>query len=233
MPRPQLAALLASALAVRARAFLPFANPPAGWGTANYNMSLSTLTMACNASGPLNVSIFSTFGITSIDWSSSKALWAAARPMDCAERMLAQARALRAANPAMRPLTYSNLVKALPWLTPVRRALADPAYAGFFLKFRPGGVWPNGSWHVPACDTTYSPPLCSEFYHDQSQSPAVPSPSNPNPDGACVGTCDCGGVPCGEYLYDWRNGTQLTQWRKYLRPNRAPAPNHPPTHPSS
>ena len=65
---------------------------------------------------------------------------------------------------------------------------------------------------MPRCDTTYDPPLCSDFYHDQEQSPAVPSPSNPNPDGVCAGTCDCGGVPCGEYLFDHRNGTMLRDW---------------------
>ena len=61
-------------------------------------------------------------------------------------------------------------------------------------------------------DTTYRPPLCTTMYHDQEQSPAVPSPSNPSPDGTCSGTCDCGGVPCGEYLFDHRNGTQLREW---------------------
>ena len=25
----------------------------------------------------------------------------------------------------------------------------------------------NTSYHVPACDTNYNPPLCSVFYHDQ------------------------------------------------------------------
>lgn len=28
----------------------------------------------------------------------------------------------------------------------------------------------NGTkWHVPACDTNYDPPLCSDLYHDQEQ----------------------------------------------------------------
>ena len=47
-----LAALLI--LAAPALAFLPFQNPPNAWGRDNYNMSLSTLSMFCNASGPLN-----------------------------------------------------------------------------------------------------------------------------------------------------------------------------------
>ena len=45
-----------------------------------------------------------------------------------------------------------------------------------------------------------------------SLAPQVPSHDDPNPDGTCVGTCDCGGVPCGEYLFDYRNGSQLLDW---------------------
>jgi hypothetical protein len=93
----------------------------------------------------------------------------------------------------------------------VREKLEDPAYAGWFLRFKPGGSLPNGSYHVPPCDTTYDPPLCSAFYHDQLQTPAVPSPADPAPDGACVGVCDCGSVPCGEYLWDHRNAS-LGPW---------------------
>jgi hypothetical protein len=35
--------------------------------------------------------------------------------------------------------------------------LDDPDYAPWFLKFKPGGVFPNGTWHVPACDDNYKP----------------------------------------------------------------------------
>ena len=206
-PRAAALASLALLLALPpARAFLPFQNPPASWGPSQYNMSLSTLSMFCNASGPLNA-VPSAFGVPSIDWSNEKKQWAAAMPMDDNERLAAQAAAIKAANPLARVFTYRNLVKALPWFTEVREILADPAYSGFFLHFRPNGSLANASYHVPACDTTYSPPLCSAYYHDQEQSPAVPSPSNPNPDGACVGNCDCGAVPCGEYLWDWRNSS--------------------------
>ena len=40
----------------------------------------------------------------------------------------------------------------------------------------------------------------------------MPTPSNPNPDGSCDVTCDCGSVPCGEYLWDHRNGSMLRQF---------------------
>ena len=207
-PAPALALALAIAATLPhlGAAFLPFQNPPASWGAAQYNMSLSTLSMFCNSSGPLNA-VPGAFGVPSVDWSNMKAQWAATSPMNDNELLAAQAEAIKAANPLAHVFTYRNLVKALPWFTEVREILADPAYAGFFLTFRPNGSLPNASYHVPACDATYDPPLCSAFYHDQEQSPAVPSPSNPNPDGACVGHCDCGSVPCGEYLFDWRNSS--------------------------
>lgn len=31
-------------------------------------------------------------------------------------------------------------------------------------------------------------------------------------DGSCSKPCDCGGVPCGEYLFDHRNGSMLQKW---------------------
>jgi hypothetical protein len=33
-----------------------------------------------------------------------------------------------------------------------------------------------------------------------------------HPDGSCVGQCDCGTQPCGEYLWDHRNGSMLRDW---------------------
>ena len=161
-------ALALLALPAAALAFLPFQNPPASFGPSNYNMSLATLSMFCNSSGPLNA-VPAAFGVPSIDWSNEKAQWAAATPMDDNERLAAQAEAIKAANPLARVFTYRNLVKALPWFKEVREILVDPAYSGFFLAFRPNGSLANASYHVPACDTTYSPPLCSALYHDQSQ----------------------------------------------------------------
>ena len=131
--------------------------------------------------------------------------------MNDLELMLQQAAMTKAANPLTRVFIYANLVKALPWLSYVREKISDPAYSGWFLRFKPGGSLPNGSYYVPNCDNNYNPPLCSAFYHDQEQTPELPTPSNPNPDGKCVGRCDCGGVPCGEYLWDHRNAS-LREW---------------------
>ena len=88
--------------------------------------------------------------------------------MDCEERLVKQAAMTKAANPAVRVFAYRNLVKALPWFATVREKLADPQYAGFFLRFKP-----NTAYHVPQCDDNYHPPLCTPFYHDQEQTPEV------------------------------------------------------------
>ena len=38
------------------------------------------------------------------------------------------------------------------------------------------------------------------------------TPEYPHGDGSCPGPCDCGAVPCGEYLYDHRAGQPLRDW---------------------
>lgn len=107
---------------------------------------------------------------------------------------------------------YRNGIKALPWFTSVREKLEDPAYSGFFIKFN-GTTAANGTIptaHVPACDSHFSPAKCSSLYHDQVQTPQYPKGSLL--DGSCSKPCDCGLVPCGEYVFDHRNGTMLQQW---------------------
>ena len=115
-----------------------------------------------------------------------------------------QAEMNHALNPSSRSFVYRNLVKALPWFKSVREKLDDPQFSGFFLRFKDGA---NGSYHVPACDTNWDPPKCSAFYHDQLQ-----TPQHPRGDGSCVRPCDCGVNPCGEYLFDHRNGSMLTNF---------------------
>ena len=123
--------------------------------------------------------------------------------MDCEERLIAQASAVaRASRGATRSFVYRNLVKALPWYTSVREKLEDARYAGFFLAFN--GSAP-GAYHVPDC-APEDAAKCSALYHDQEQ-----TPQHPHGDGSCTLPCDCGCVPCGEYLWDHRNQS-LRQW---------------------
>jgi len=163
--------------------------------TPTYSMPLSTIVMPCNYSGWFDTNMTAQFGVVDFDWSNAKQMWANQQPMDCEERLMTQAAMVKAVNPQAKVWVYRNLVKALPWFSSVRTKITDPAYSGWFLKFKP-----NGPYHVPNCDKNYNPPLCSDLYHDQDQ-----TPQHPSGDGSCTKPCDCGGVPCGEYLWDHRN----------------------------
>eukprot|EP00056_Hartaetosiga_gracilis_P008939 m.128241 g.128241 ORF g.128241 m.128241 type:complete len:419 (-) comp13022_c0_seq6:1961-3217(-) len=158
-----------------------------------WNMSLSTVLMPCNMSGYMNPQSIEKWGLVDFDWSNAKALWANSKPMDCQERLIKQVEMASQYNSASKHFVYRNLVKALPWYSEVREKIEDPQYAGWFLKFKDGV---NGSYHVPPCTLG----KCSEFYHDQDQ-----TPEHPHGDGSCVDACDCGSIPCGEYLWDHRN----------------------------
>merc|ERR1719316_1087989 len=109
---------------------------------------------------------------------------------------------------------YRNMIKALPWFTSVRKKITDPAYAAWFMPFSKAVIANHSLSHVPVCDNNYQPPLCSNLYHDQSQTPGYP-----HGDGDCSAPgCDVGSVPVGEYLFDPRsanvsvNGQTLVEW---------------------
>jgi hypothetical protein len=76
---------------------LPPTNPP--WAPT-YNLSLSTIGMMSNFTGWSPPEFGGKFGIVSYDWSNAKLQWAAAKPMDCEERLQTQARMTKAFNPA-------------------------------------------------------------------------------------------------------------------------------------
>ena len=167
--------------------------------------------MPCNYTGLFDTAFSSRFGVVDYDWSNSKLQWANQKPMDAEERLIHQAELSHAMNPSSKVFIYRNLVHADNWMTSVREKLDDPRYSGFFVKFKPRGSMPNGKWHVPACDTNYDPPKCSTYYHDQVNTPQHnPNASHPEMTGECApDPCDCGKHPCGEYVYDYRNGSML------------------------
>lgn len=187
---------------------LPPTAPP--W-KPTWSLGRSTLSMVIHRGGWSSPTHGAEFGIISYDWSNAKAQWAMQQPMDCQERLLQQAQMTKNANPSSHVFVYRNLVKALPWFSSVRKILNDPAYSGFFLRFDSS----QPAFHVPAC-AAENASKCSEFYHDQLQTPEVPTEQKPHPDGTCPpasdGGCDCGVHPCGEYLWDHRNGSQLREW---------------------
>jgi len=160
-----------------------------------YLMNASTIIMPCNNSGMTDPSTTTGWGYIDFDWSNAKKLWAAAKPMNCAELLLKQVDITTSASPGTTVYVYRNSIKALPWYTSVREKLVDPAYSAWYLNFSS-----KATPHVPKCDDNYKPPLCSDYYHDQSQTPEYPGG-----DGDCSApACDVGTVPVGEYIWDPR-----------------------------
>ena len=129
-----------------------------------YNMQDSTIIQPCNTTGFLNASMYSQFGVVSVDWSNAKQLWVQP-PMSCEELLVEQAALLKAARPGVRVMGYRNIVKALPWFSSVRGRMDNAAYADWFLSFSPS----SKPYHVPQCDDNYSPPQCTSLYHDQER----------------------------------------------------------------
>ena len=90
------------------------------------------------------------------------------------------------------PLLLSRA--SYPWYTSVRTILDDPAYSPWFIKFKPEGPWTS-----PKCDNFHTPPLCTEYFHTQMDTP--------RPDGKGYGqcaqpACNCGTKPCGFYVFN-------------------------------
>jgi len=174
-----------------------------------WQMNLSTIIMPCNETGFTDPQSTKGWGLIDFDWSNAKQIWAKSKPMDCAELLLKQVEMTTSVSPGTTVWVYRNSIKALPWFTSVREKLTNKDYARWFLKFDPARTP-----HVSKCDKNYHPPLCSELYHDQSQTPEYP-----HGDGNCAApACDVGSVPIGEYLWDPRawnvsiNGQTLGQW---------------------
>ena len=69
----------------------------------SWAMHASTVVMPCNAGeddgGWSNESYFGRFGIVDFDWSNAKAYWSKAKPMDCQERLVTQAKRAKAKHP--------------------------------------------------------------------------------------------------------------------------------------
>jgi hypothetical protein len=117
-------------------------------------MRSSTIIQPCNTSGFLNASLYSQFGVVSIDWSNAKQLWVNP-PMSCEELLVEQASLLKAARPGVRVMGYRNIIKSLPWFSSVREKMDDPKYASWFLPF---DVHNKTPYHVPQCDNNFNPP---------------------------------------------------------------------------
>ena len=128
--------------------------------------------------------------------------------MDDEELLFKQVQMTAAATPGTTVWIYRCTVYGYPWYTSVRRILEDPAYDDWWMHFKP-----SGPYFSKKCDDNYDPPLCSDKYHSQEQSPGYP-----HGDGDCAApACDCGKVPCGFYIFNHSsttrvNGQSFQEW---------------------
>ena len=183
----------------------------------SYVMSASTVLMPCNGTGLIDPTSplagdFTKWAFARIDWSNGKdgpTGWSKGRPMDAESGMVEQAARLVAANPAQRVGVYRNIIAAQPWFPSVAEKLRDPQYSGWFLPFKDA----HSPTVAPRCDSPDKPQkqLCSNLFHGTQQVPRWP-PENSGNDANCSAPgCDCGGVPCGRYLYDHTNAS-MRKW---------------------
>jgi len=164
--------------------------------------------MMCSYTGYLDT--VPPFSIVDIDWSNALSFWAAATPMDTEERLLVQAAMIKAGGGGSKVMIYRNSVYGYPWFTSVRFILDDPAYRPWFIKF--SGRPPYFS---PPCDDNYDPPLCTDLFHTQMDTPNIPGK---NGYGNCAPpACNCGSQPCGFYVFNHSSsivvhGQTFQQW---------------------
>ena len=110
------------------------------------------------------------------------------------------------------PLPSYAPAQAYPWYTTVRRILDDPMYAPWFIMFSQTGPWTS-----PKCDNFYSPPLCTEFFHTQMDTPRPDTHGYGRCSPPAGRGCDCGTKPCGFYVFNHSstaviNGQTFREW---------------------
>ncbi len=74
-----------------------------------WQMNQSTILMVCNYSGYTSPASTAGWSIVDFDWSNSKAMWAAAKPMNCEELLVQQVAASAAVSPNTKFFIYRNL----------------------------------------------------------------------------------------------------------------------------
>jgi hypothetical protein len=75
-----------------------------------WSMSRSTIIMPCSKSAtPFNVSLCAAYGICDYDWSEQKPRWSSAKPMNCSETLVEQARATKAINKSVSACALHSL----------------------------------------------------------------------------------------------------------------------------
>ena len=78
----------------------PPAPPLVPTWTPEWQLNRSTIFQTCNSTGYVQPELVAKFGLVSFDWTNARALWMAAKPHDCEERLVEQCRMVKAVNPS-------------------------------------------------------------------------------------------------------------------------------------
>ena len=110
MPRASLLCLSSALLAAELPLPAPGITVLSNWGRGlptgalppwepTFDMGRSTIIEPCsNSDEPFNATLCAQYGICDYDWSNQKPLWSSAKPMNCSETLVEQARLTKAVN---------------------------------------------------------------------------------------------------------------------------------------
>ena len=112
-----------------------------------YQMNHSTIIMPCNNSGYMDPARTVGWSIIDFDWSNGKAIWTKQRPMMDEVVLQNQVKMSTSSSLGQTVWVYRGSMWAYPWYTSVRKTLEDPAYADWYVKFKP-----KGPWYSQKCD---------------------------------------------------------------------------------
>ena len=124
---------------------------------ASWRMNDSTLLYWRNASGYQDSATLKQYALVMLDWAHAAKLWINAyHPMNTGAVLAEQCRRLKRVHPTGKCVVYRNTVKAMNQYADVSALIDDPAYAGFFLHWKPGATYQSEH-----CDlkTSGGPPL--------------------------------------------------------------------------
>lgn len=182
---------------------IPLDIPPTWEPTYEMNRSISLYWR--NATGLEPAEFYDGYGLVMFDWAHAAQDWINNyAPMDNGASLARQCELVKARNPQTKCVVYRNTVIALNQHRHISSVLDDPAFADYFLRFKPGAtqtgpcwgevdprqrgspwdpIWPTpavceallpSDVHVPMCDKA-DPSKCSRVhYFDQNQVPQVP-----------------------------------------------------------
>ena len=177
---------------------------PASWAPT-YEMNRSISLYWRNSTGLEPAEFYDGYGLVMFDWAHGAQAWINDySPMDNAAILAAQCAIIKARSPSTRCVVYRNTAIALNQHQHISSKLDDPAYAGYFLKFKPGATQSGACWgvvdprqrgspwdpiwptpavcatplasdvHVPMCDRAEATKCNRVHYFDQNQCPQVP-----------------------------------------------------------